>query len=92
MTLAIASALVLVVLVRPAVFLWKVGWSAIEPPLIVLLGWLSSLPFYKIHTLNMRIPDLTLQMFSAALPCAVLGVLLSVVRRAPIQHPNIPTS
>jgi hypothetical protein len=80
-SIAIGSALFLVAVVKPAAFSWRVAWSMIEPACVVLLGWLSSLPFYKIHTQNMRIPDLQLQLFSVALPCVVLGGLWSVAAR-----------
>jgi hypothetical protein len=80
-TIAIGSALFLIAVVKPAAFSWKVVWSAIEPACVVLIGWLSSLPFYKIHTQNMRIPDLQLQLFSVALPCVVLGGLWSLRER-----------
>jgi hypothetical protein len=77
-TLAIASALFLIAVVKPAAFRWQVVWSTIEPVCVALIGWLSSVPFYKIHTQNMRIPDLRMQMFSVALPCAILGLVWSL--------------
>jgi hypothetical protein len=75
MTLAIGSAMFLVAAITPATTQTRVAWSTIEPVCVVLIGWLSSLPFYKIHTQNMRIPDLKMQMFSVALPAAILGLI-----------------
>jgi hypothetical protein len=80
-TLAIASALFLIAVVKPATFRWNIFWSTIEPARVVLIGWLSSLPFYKIHTQNMRFPDLKMQLFSVALPCAILGLIWSGTTR-----------
>jgi hypothetical protein len=87
MTIAIACALAMVAVITPAAYWVRMLWSALEPALVVLIGWLGSWPFYKIHTQTMRIPDLEMQMFAVALPCAVLGVVVSLARR-----PNIPTS
>ena len=75
MTLAIGSAMFLVAAIAPPTFRWRVAWSTIEPACVALVGWLTSLPFYKIHTQNMRIPDLTMQLFSVALPTAILGLV-----------------
>jgi hypothetical protein len=80
-TLAIASALFLIAVVKPAAFRWQFVWSTIEPACVILIGWLSSVPFYKIHTQNMRISDLEMQMFSVALPCAIVGLIWSGTTR-----------
>jgi hypothetical protein len=74
-SIAIASALFLIAVVKPPVFRWRVICSAIEPACVVLIGWLSSLPFYAVQTDNMRVPDLKLQLFSVALPTAILGLV-----------------
>jgi hypothetical protein len=80
-SIAIGSALFLIATIKPETPSWRVAWSAIEPACVVLMGWLSSVPFYKIHTQNMRIPDLKLQLFSVALPCVILGLVWSGTTR-----------
>jgi hypothetical protein len=80
-SIAIGTALFLIAIIKPETTSWRVAWSAIEPVCVVLIGWLSSVPFYKIHTQNMRIPDLKLQLFSVALPCVILGLVWSGTTR-----------
>jgi hypothetical protein len=64
-------------------------WAGIEPLLVTIGGWLVSVPFYKVHTANLRVSDFERALFSVALPCAILGVTLAILdnKKGPRSEP-----
>lgn len=67
-------------------------YGVLEPLLVVIIGWLAAVPFYKSSSPSMRLLDLHQHISVVAVPCVLAAIVLSLTKLLRKRRGSPPNS